>query len=131
MKYHPDKNKHPKAEEIFKKISAAFKILTTPEKRRIYDQDPSCNIFDNQQRSTSSSFNQFRNLKRQPKHIPSRRHFRSIFQHPQKSTKTKTPKKTTKSSSRKRTNIRSSNCRFFAVVNSSFFFADFFFEWKC
>ena len=59
MKYHPDKNKHPKSEEIFKKISAAFKILTTPEKRRIYDQDPSCNIFDNQQRSTSSSYRQF------------------------------------------------------------------------
>ncbi len=56
MKFHPDRNKNPKAEEVFKKISAAYKILSTPEKKRIYDQDPSCNIFDNQHRSTSSPF---------------------------------------------------------------------------
>ena len=46
MKYHPDKNKHEKSEEVFKKISAAFKILSDPEKKRKYDMNPDGDIFD-------------------------------------------------------------------------------------
>lgn len=38
MKYHPDKNKDPGAEDIFKKITHAHEILSNPEKREIYDQ---------------------------------------------------------------------------------------------
>lgn len=38
FKYHPDRNKDPGAEEMFKKISHAHEILTDPEKRQIYDQ---------------------------------------------------------------------------------------------
>ena len=37
LKYHPDKNKDPKSQELFKEISEAFSILGDPEKRRCYD----------------------------------------------------------------------------------------------
>ena len=37
LKYHPDKNKEDTAEEIFKKISYAYQILSDPQKRQDYD----------------------------------------------------------------------------------------------
>ena len=37
LKVHPDKNRAPKAEEAFKKVSQAFVCLSNPQKRAIYD----------------------------------------------------------------------------------------------
>ncbi|XP_010191281.1 PREDICTED: dnaJ homolog subfamily B member 5-like, partial [Mesitornis unicolor] len=38
LKYHPDKNKDPSAEEKFKEIAEAYDVLSDPKKRAVYDQ---------------------------------------------------------------------------------------------
>lgn len=38
MKYHPDKNKTPEAEEMFKKISEAYQVLSDPVLRKKYNE---------------------------------------------------------------------------------------------
>ena len=38
LKYHPDKNKDPKAEERFKEITEAYLILSDGDRRKEYDK---------------------------------------------------------------------------------------------
>jgi len=38
LKYHPDKNSAPEAEELFKKISEAYTVLSNPEQKEVYDK---------------------------------------------------------------------------------------------
>lgn len=38
LKWHPDRNKSPNANEMFQKINKANEILMDPEKRKLYDQ---------------------------------------------------------------------------------------------
>jgi len=38
LKYHPDKNKSPGAEEKFKEIAEAYDVLSDPKKRKLFDQ---------------------------------------------------------------------------------------------
>ena len=46
LKYHPDRNKSPNAEEKFKEISEAYAILSDDEKRRTYDMYGQAGIGD-------------------------------------------------------------------------------------
>lgn len=38
LKYHPDKNKSPGAEERFKEIAEAYDVLSDKRKREVYEQ---------------------------------------------------------------------------------------------
>ena len=39
LKYHPDRNKSPEAEEEFKRIANAYQVLSDEKKRYLYDNN--------------------------------------------------------------------------------------------
>ncbi|XP_044132934.1 dnaJ homolog subfamily B member 1-like [Bufo gargarizans] len=48
LKYHPDKNKDPGAEERFKEIAEAYDVLSDPKKREIFDkygEEGTCHVY--------------------------------------------------------------------------------------
>lgn len=57
LEFHPDRNKDPQAEEKFKEISAAYEILSDPEKRSRYDQ-----FGDTSNINSTYGFNGFGNI---------------------------------------------------------------------
>ena len=38
LKYHPDKNTEPSAQEMFRQVAEAYDVLSDPQKKTIYDQ---------------------------------------------------------------------------------------------
>ncbi|XP_061300427.1 dnaJ homolog subfamily B member 1-like, partial [Pezoporus flaviventris] len=38
LRFHPDKNKEPGAEERFKEVAEAYDVLSDPKKREIFDK---------------------------------------------------------------------------------------------
>lgn len=59
MKYHPDKSGNIETEEMFKKISLAYEILSNEEKKTIYDETGNINDIDDilKQKKHFESFN--------------------------------------------------------------------------
>ncbi|CAF2696276.1 unnamed protein product [Rotaria sp. Silwood2] len=59
LKYHPDKNQDPKAEETFRTIVEAYDVLSNRDKRRQYDMqgDQSFRSSSNQDHSSDFHFN--------------------------------------------------------------------------
>lgn len=56
LKFHPDKNKAPKADEAFKKIGNAFTILSDQSKRRQYDLHGHESVTNNHRRHYHEEF---------------------------------------------------------------------------
>ena len=57
LKYHPDKNKSPEAEEKFKLIAEAYEVLSDKKKRDIYDQFGEEGLRNDGGMSSSGGFN--------------------------------------------------------------------------
>ena len=55
LKYHPDKNKHPGAEERFKEIAEAYEVLSDSNKRAAFDRYGEDNIHSRRVPSLTSS----------------------------------------------------------------------------
>jgi len=58
-KFHPDKNKDPGAEDIYKDIVAAYEALNDEEKRKTYDHSGEAGLKENQNNGGGSPFDFF------------------------------------------------------------------------
>lgn len=59
MKYHPDKNNEPDAQEKFMKINEAYKILSDPHKRDKYDASNDINTNEGNKSTNNYNFPSF------------------------------------------------------------------------
>jgi molecular chaperone DnaJ len=57
LKYHPDRNKEPDAEERFKEIAGAYAILSNPQKRAEYDARGFAGVAETSQEDLFNSIN--------------------------------------------------------------------------
>lgn len=70
LKYHPDKNKDPHAEDKFKEIAEAYDVLSDPKKRAVYDQYGEEGKWDSGCRTKGSLVPQSFSLAKSPKSAP-------------------------------------------------------------
>ena len=61
LRYHPDKNKEPGAEEKFKEIAEAYDVLSDPRKREIFDRYGEEGVCARAARGAPSPFDRRRN----------------------------------------------------------------------
>jgi molecular chaperone DnaJ len=60
LKYHPDRNSSPFAEDIIKRINAAFEILSDKDKRRQYDKEAVFNnIMHNKEKNQTQPYSPY------------------------------------------------------------------------
>jgi DnaJ-class molecular chaperone len=57
LKYHPDKNSSPDAATKFAELSAAYDVLSDPEKRKLYNSGGEEAVKQQEQRSYLNSEN--------------------------------------------------------------------------
>ena len=57
LKYHPDKNKEPDADEKFKEVAEAFEVLSDPQKREVFDRYGEEGLKGTPSSGSSTSFN--------------------------------------------------------------------------
>ncbi len=62
LKYHPDRNQEPGAEQLFKETTEAYEVLSDTKKREIYDQFGHAGLQGESFRAPDDMFDQFQDM---------------------------------------------------------------------